>query len=56
MSRHEMRRKGIQALGKPVSPTLEVAPETPVVTLEGVCDRPKSPGQKAARPSSRVLS
>jgi hypothetical protein len=44
-----MRRKGIQALGKPVSPTLEVAPETPVVTLEGVCDRPQVAGAKGCK-------
>ncbi len=49
MSRQEMRRKGIQALGKPVSPTLEVAPETPVVTLEGVCDRPQVAGAKGCK-------
>src|SRR3979490_2676482 len=49
MSRQEMRRKGIQALGKPVSPTLEVPPETPVVTLEGVCDRPQVAGAKGCK-------
>jgi len=41
-----MRRKGIQDWEKPVSPTLEVAPETPVWTLEGVCDRPQVAGGK----------
>src|SRR5258708_25762037 len=44
MSRQEKRRKCIQALGKPISPTLEAAPETPAVTLEGVCDPPPDAG------------
>src|ERR1700682_3082695 len=49
MSRQVMRRKSIQALGGPVSPTPEVPPETPVVTLEGVCDRPQVAGTKGCK-------
>src|SRR6266849_9020916 len=49
MSRQEIRRKSIQALGRPVSPTPEVSPETPVVTLEGVCDRPQVAGTKGCK-------
>ena len=49
MSRQEMRRKSIQALGRAGSPTAEVPPETPVVTLEGVCDRPQVAGSKGCK-------
>src|SRR5260370_25038026 len=49
LSRQEMRRKDIPALGKAVSPTLGVAPETPLLTLEGACDRPQVAGAKARK-------
>ena len=49
ISRQEMRRKSIQALGRAGSPTAEVPPETPVVTLEGVCDRPQVAGSKGCK-------
>jgi hypothetical protein len=39
-----MRRT--QPLGKPVSTNTEVPPDTPVVTLEGVCEHSQVPGTK----------
>jgi len=46
LSRRQMLMRRAQPLGKPVSTNTEVPPDTPVVTLEGVCDHSQVPGTK----------
>ncbi|HXN94683.1 MAG TPA: peptidylprolyl isomerase, partial [Candidatus Acidoferrales bacterium] len=46
LSRRQMLMRRTQSLGKPVSTNTEVPPDTPVVTLEGVCDHSQVPGTK----------
>jgi hypothetical protein len=46
LSRRQMLMRRAQPLGKPVSTNREVPPDTPVVTLEGVCDHSQAPGTK----------
>ena len=46
LSRRQMLMRRAQSLGKPVSTNTEVPPDTPVVTLEGVCDHSQVPGTK----------
>src|SRR6195256_284761 len=45
------QRESQQALpeGKPSPTAAEVTPDTPVVTLEGICDEPRSPGTKGCK-------
>ena len=35
--------------GKPSPTAVEVTPDTPVVTLEGICDEPRAPGTKGCK-------
>jgi len=46
LSRRQMLMRRSQPLGKPVSTNTEVPPDTPVVTLEGVCDHSQVSGTK----------
>ena len=46
LSRRQMLMRRTQSLGKPVSTKTEVPPDTPVVTLEGICDHSQVPGTK----------
>ena len=45
------QRESQQALleGKPSPTAAEVTPDTPVVTLEGICDEPRAPGTKTCK-------
>jgi hypothetical protein len=46
LSRRQMLMRRAQPSGKLVSTNMEVLPDTPVVTLEGVCDHWPTPGKK----------
>jgi hypothetical protein len=46
LSRRQMLMRRAQPFGKPLSTKTEVPPDTPVVTLEGVCDHSPVPGKK----------
>jgi hypothetical protein len=46
LSRRQMLMRRAQPFGKPVSTKTEVPPDTPIVTLEGVCDHSQVPGKK----------
>src|SRR2546430_1751371 len=52
LSRQQMLRRRPQPMGKPVPSILantEVPPDTPVVTLDGVCDHSQVPGTKGCK-------
>jgi hypothetical protein len=44
LPQYRMPKRGARRAGKPARNTAEVPPNTPVVTLDGVCDRPQRAG------------